>query len=89
MLADSPQEKQRWVGALTALHKILVKNELPNLATYQCKELYDSSLLLLKNPLSACIYDKERILMGTEDGLHVVETARDGKPPVSSIITGS
>ena len=56
MLAETPQEKQRWVGALTELHKILKKNELPNLASYQCKELYDSSLLLLKNPLSACIY---------------------------------
>ena len=56
MLADSPDEKKRWVGALTELHKILKKNELQNLASYQCKQLYDSSLVLLKNPLSACIY---------------------------------
>lgn len=56
MLAETPQEKQRWVGALTELHKILKKNDLPNLSAYDCKEIYDSQLVLLKNPLSACIY---------------------------------
>ena len=29
MLAESPQEKQRWVGALTELHKILKVSSLP------------------------------------------------------------
>ncbi|CAH1790920.1 unnamed protein product [Owenia fusiformis] len=73
MLADTENEKQRWVGALTELHKILWKNKLPNKAVFKAKQLYDNSLPLLKNILCTAILDSERILVGTEDGLHAVE----------------
>ena len=32
--------------------------------------------------------DKDRILIGTEDGLHVVETGKDGKFTISAILYG-
>lgn len=32
LLADSEIDRQRWVGALTELHKLLRKNKLPNKA---------------------------------------------------------
>lgn len=32
MLAESEQERHRWVGALNELHKLLRKNKLPNKA---------------------------------------------------------
>ncbi|KAK3093861.1 hypothetical protein FSP39_021152 [Pinctada imbricata] len=77
MLAESEQERHRWVGALNELHKLLRKNKLPNKSAYLAQEVYDSSLSLVKGTLSATVLDSNRILLGTEDGLYVAHLAKD------------
>ncbi|XP_064603051.1 serine/threonine-protein kinase MRCK alpha-like isoform X2 [Liolophura sinensis] len=77
LLADSEIDRQRWVGALTELHKLLRKNKLPNKAVYQAQEIYDNALSLVKGTHSAAVLDVNRILLGTEDGLYVAELSKD------------
>lgn len=73
MLTDTETDKTKWVTALSELHRILKKNSLPNTAIFKVKEVLDSSLNILRNCISAAIIDKDRVLMGCEDGLFCVE----------------
>jgi serine/threonine-protein kinase MRCK len=73
MLTDTETDKTKWVTALSELHRILKKNSLPNTAMFRVKEVLDSSLNILRNCISAAIIDKDRVLMGCEDGLYCVE----------------
>ncbi|KAL5008245.1 hypothetical protein ScPMuIL_013826 [Solemya velum] len=77
MLADSEAERQRWVGALSELHKILRRNKLQSKAVFLAQEVYDSSLSLLKDTKAAVILDTNRLLMGTEEGLYIAELSKD------------
>ncbi|XP_069117855.1 serine/threonine-protein kinase MRCK alpha-like isoform X2 [Argopecten irradians] len=77
MLAESEQERHRWVGALNELHKLLRKNKLPDKVAFQAQEVYDNSLSLVKSCLSAVILEPDRILMGTEEGLYVAQLNKD------------
>ncbi|CRL04166.1 CLUMA_CG017277, isoform A [Clunio marinus] len=73
MLTDTETDKSKWVTALSELHRILKKNSLPNTAVFKVKEVLDSSLNILRNCISAAIIDKDRLLMGCDDGLYCVE----------------
>jgi len=73
MLADTISERSKWVTALSELHRILKKNSLPNTAVFKVKEVLDSSLNIIRNCISAAIIDKDRVLMGCDDGLYCVE----------------
>ena len=42
-------------------------------------EAYDCNLPLIKTTLSAAIVDKDRIALGTEEGLFIVELRHDGE----------
>nr|XP_009292897.1 serine/threonine-protein kinase MRCK beta isoform X3 [Danio rerio] len=77
ILAESEAEKRKWVGILEGLQSILAKNRLKNRVVHVLHEAYDSSLPAIKTTLSAAIVDRERIVLGTEDGLFVVEITRD------------
>uniref|UniRef100_A0A671PW48 non-specific serine/threonine protein kinase n=1 Tax=Sinocyclocheilus anshuiensis TaxID=1608454 RepID=A0A671PW48_9TELE len=77
VLAESEVEKRKWVGILEGLQNILAKNRLKNRVVHVLHEAYDSSLPAIKTTLSAAIVDRERIALGTEDGLFVVEITRD------------
>ncbi|KAM4633138.1 serine/threonine-protein kinase MRCK beta isoform 2-T2 [Polymixia lowei] len=77
VLAESEAEKRRWVGILEGLQSILAKNLLKNRVVHLLQEAYDPSLPAIKNTLSAAIVDRERIALGTEEGLFVVEITRD------------
>lgn len=77
VLAESEAEKRKWVGILEGLQNILAKNRLKNRVVHVLHEAYDSSLPAIKTTLSAAILDRERIALGTEDGLFVVEITRD------------
>ncbi|XP_051952297.1 serine/threonine-protein kinase MRCK beta isoform X7 [Xyrauchen texanus] len=77
VLAESEAEKKKWVGILEGLQNILAKNRLKNRVVHVLDEAYDSSLPAIKITLSAAIIDRERIALGTEDGLFVVEITRD------------
>ncbi|XP_066533839.1 serine/threonine-protein kinase MRCK beta isoform X2 [Hoplias malabaricus] len=77
VLAESEAEKRKWVGILEGLQSILAKHSLKNRVVHVLHEAYDSSLPAIKTTLSAAIVDRERIALGTEEGLFVVEITRD------------
>lgn len=77
MLADTESEKTKWIVALSELHRILKRNNLPNTAIFRIKELFDSSLNVIRNALSALIIDPERVLLGTEEGLFCLDLDRN------------
>jgi serine/threonine-protein kinase MRCK len=79
MLADTESEKAKWIAALSELHRILKRNNLPNTAIFRLREVLDSSLSTIRNALSSLIIDPERLLMGTEDGLFCLDLDRSGK----------
>ncbi|KAM9435959.1 serine/threonine-protein kinase MRCK beta isoform 2-T2 [Clarias gariepinus] len=77
VLAETEAEKRKWVGILEGLQSILAKNRLKNRIVHVLHEAYDSNLPAIKSTLSAAIIDRERIALGTEEGLFVVEVTRD------------
>uniref|UniRef100_A0A8C5FBI1 CDC42 binding protein kinase alpha (DMPK-like) b n=1 Tax=Gadus morhua TaxID=8049 RepID=A0A8C5FBI1_GADMO len=77
MLADSDQERNKWVGLLSELHRILKKNKLKERFVYAPKEAYDSTLPLIKTTQSATIIDHERVALGNEEGLYVIHVTKD------------
>ncbi|XP_039739203.1 serine/threonine-protein kinase MRCK alpha isoform X8 [Pteropus medius] len=77
MLADSENERSKWVGVLSELHKILKKNKFRDRSVYVPKEAYDSTLPLIKTTQAAAIIDHERIALGNEEGLFVVHVTKD------------
>uniref|UniRef100_A0A665X8L8 non-specific serine/threonine protein kinase n=1 Tax=Echeneis naucrates TaxID=173247 RepID=A0A665X8L8_ECHNA len=77
ILAESEVEKRKWVRILESLQSILTKNLLKSRQIHVLHEAYDASLPVIKTTLSAVVLDRERIALGTEDGLFVVEVTRD------------
>uniref|UniRef100_A0A3Q2CDT9 non-specific serine/threonine protein kinase n=1 Tax=Cyprinodon variegatus TaxID=28743 RepID=A0A3Q2CDT9_CYPVA len=57
ILADSDQERNKWVCLLNELHRILKKNKLKERFVYVPKEAYDCTLPLIKTTQSAAIID--------------------------------
>uniref|UniRef100_A0A3Q1EN84 Serine/threonine-protein kinase MRCK alpha n=1 Tax=Acanthochromis polyacanthus TaxID=80966 RepID=A0A3Q1EN84_9TELE len=85
ILADSDQERNKWVGLLNELHRILKKNKLKERFVYVPKEAYDSTLPLIKTTQSAAIIDHERVALGNEEGLFVIHVTKDGNAKVHHI----
>uniref|UniRef100_A0A8C1U8Q7 non-specific serine/threonine protein kinase n=1 Tax=Cyprinus carpio TaxID=7962 RepID=A0A8C1U8Q7_CYPCA len=77
ILADSDQERTKWVGLLNELHRLLKKSKLKERFVYFPKEAYDSALPLIKSTQSAAIIDHERIALGNEEGLYVIHVTKD------------
>ncbi|XP_062267051.1 serine/threonine-protein kinase MRCK beta isoform X1 [Platichthys flesus] len=77
VLAESELEKKKWVRILEGLQNILTKNLLKSQPVHVLHEAYDASLPVIKTTLSAAVLDRERVALGTEDGLFVVEVTRD------------
>ena len=46
---------------------------------YRMKEVMDNTVTVIKNTISATPIDKDRLVVGTEDGLFCVDLERDGK----------
>ncbi|CAB1339951.1 unnamed protein product, partial [Coregonus sp. 'balchen'] len=77
ILADSDHERNKWVGLVSELHRILKKNKLKERFVYVPKEAYDSTLPLIKTTQSAAIIDHERVALGNEEGLFVIHVTKD------------
>ncbi|XP_053113811.1 serine/threonine-protein kinase MRCK beta isoform X4 [Hemicordylus capensis] len=77
ILTENENEKRKWVGILEGLQSILHKNKLKNQVVHIPQEAYDSTLPLIKNSLAAAIIDRDRIAIGSEEGLYVLEVTRD------------
>ncbi|XP_073988373.1 serine/threonine-protein kinase gek [Rhodnius prolixus] len=77
MLADTESEKNKWVVALTELHRILKRNNLPNTMVFQAKEVLDNTQTFIKNTMSSAIVDPDRLVIGTEEGLFCLDLDRN------------
>ncbi|XP_053224097.1 serine/threonine-protein kinase MRCK beta isoform X5 [Podarcis raffonei] len=77
ILTENENEKRKWVGILEGLQSILHKNKLKNQVVHIPQEAYDSTLPLIKASLAATIIDRDRIAIGAEEGLYVVDVTRD------------
>ncbi|XP_021565782.1 serine/threonine-protein kinase MRCK beta [Carlito syrichta] len=77
ILTENENEKRKWVGILEGLQSILHKNRLKNQVVHIPQEAYDSALPLIKAVLTAAIVDGDRIAIGLEEGLYVIEINRD------------
>ncbi|KFO56162.1 Serine/threonine-protein kinase MRCK beta, partial [Corvus brachyrhynchos] len=77
ILTENENEKRKWVGILEGLQSILHKNRLRNQVVHIPQEAYDSTLPLIKTSLAAAIVDRDRIAIGSEEGLYVIEVTRD------------
>ncbi|XP_006276316.1 serine/threonine-protein kinase MRCK beta isoform X2 [Alligator mississippiensis] len=77
ILTENENEKRKWVGILEGLQSILHKNRLKNQVVHVPQEAYDSTLPLIKTSLAAAILDRDRIAVGSEEGLYVIEVTRD------------
>lgn len=77
ILTENENEKRKWVGILEGLQSILHKNRLRNQVVHTPQEAYDSSLPLIKAVLTAAVLDSDRIAVGLEEGLYVIEVTRD------------
>ncbi|XP_004376760.1 serine/threonine-protein kinase MRCK beta [Trichechus manatus latirostris] len=77
ILTENENEKRKWVGILEGLQSILHKNRLRNQVVHVPQEAYDSSLPLIKAILAAAIVDGDKIAVGLEEGLYVIELNRD------------
>ncbi|XP_076979758.1 serine/threonine-protein kinase MRCK beta isoform X2 [Tamandua tetradactyla] len=77
ILTENENEKRKWVGILEGLQSILHKNRLRNQVVHIPQEAYDSTLPLIKTVLAAAIVDGDKIAVGLEEGLYVIEVNRD------------
>uniref|UniRef100_A0A8D2IZK5 Serine/threonine-protein kinase MRCK beta n=1 Tax=Varanus komodoensis TaxID=61221 RepID=A0A8D2IZK5_VARKO len=77
ILTENENEKRKWVGILEGLQSILHKNKLKNQVVHIPQEAYDSTLPLIKTSLAAAIIDRDRIAIGSEEGLYIIEVTRD------------
>ena len=77
MMVDRESERNKWIDALHELHRIIRKNKLSYRNALKPFKLLNSvQLPLLRNFLNincCCLIDETRLLLGTEDGLVVVE----------------
>uniref|UniRef100_A0A8D9BB06 Serine/threonine-protein kinase Genghis Khan n=1 Tax=Cacopsylla melanoneura TaxID=428564 RepID=A0A8D9BB06_9HEMI len=73
MLADSDTEKTKWVVALSELHRILKRNNLPNHTIFRARELLDNSISFTKAAMSGAIIDPDRLVIGAEEGLFCLD----------------
>ncbi|XP_055088159.1 serine/threonine-protein kinase MRCK beta-like isoform X2 [Periophthalmus magnuspinnatus] len=77
VLADSEQEQRKWLKVLESLHVLLKQNGLLQTRVQRPLEVYDPALPMIKSTLSAAVLDRERVVLGTEEALFVVELTRD------------
>ena len=61
---------------LCRIHKQLKNPAYASITTYQIYEAYDPNLILIKNLSSAEVLDKNRLLLGTDDGLYLLDISK-------------
>lgn len=76
MLADTESEKTKWVVALSELHRILKRNNLPNTTAMRARTILEGAAGGVRGALAACSIDPDRLVLGGEDGLSCVDLER-------------
>ncbi|CAL1542564.1 unnamed protein product [Lymnaea stagnalis] len=77
LLCENEKEKDNWLAVLNQYHKILRNKHQSFKSVYNAQEVCDNSLQLVKGTQCAAILDSSRIILGTDEGLYVVELSRD------------
>ncbi|EDM12591.1 CDC42 binding protein kinase gamma (DMPK-like) (predicted) [Rattus norvegicus] len=72
LLAENEGERERWLQVLSELQRLLLDARPRPRPVYTLKEAYDNGLPLLPHTLCAAIIDRERLALGTEEGLFVI-----------------
>ncbi|XP_078061511.1 serine/threonine-protein kinase MRCK alpha-like, partial [Mustelus asterias] len=73
VLAENEGEKKKWVTVINELVAIRKQSGLQERPAVCLKEGYDSALPLIRNTLTAAILDKERLALGTDEGLFLID----------------
>ncbi|CAH0718425.1 unnamed protein product, partial [Brenthis ino] len=76
MLAESESEKTKWVVALSELHRILKRNNLPDKYVYSAVALADARTALVRGATCACVVEGARVALGGELGLALLDLER-------------
>ncbi|XP_039761570.1 serine/threonine-protein kinase Genghis Khan isoform X7 [Pararge aegeria] len=77
MLAESESEKTKWVVALSELHRILKRNNLPDKCVYSTAVLADASgAAAVRGAQCACVVEATRVCVGGEFGLALLDLER-------------
>ncbi|XP_077861643.1 serine/threonine-protein kinase MRCK beta [Saccoglossus kowalevskii] len=77
LLADTENDRIKWVGALSELHKVLKKNKLPDRSVFRAREVCDNSLPLIRVAQCAAVVDPDRVLLGTDEGMFCIDLPKD------------
>ncbi|XP_063543530.1 serine/threonine-protein kinase Genghis Khan [Cydia strobilella] len=77
MLAESESEKTKWVVALSELHRILKRNNLPDKCVYSACVIVDSgAAAALRGAQCAVVLEGSRFCVGGDAGLALVDLER-------------
>ncbi|KPJ01172.1 Serine/threonine-protein kinase Genghis Khan [Papilio xuthus] len=76
MLAESESEKTKWVVALSELHRILKRNNLPDKCVYSACVVGEASGALVRGAACACVLERGRVCVGGEPGLALLDLER-------------
>ncbi|XP_045508034.1 serine/threonine-protein kinase Genghis Khan isoform X1 [Colias croceus] len=77
MLAESESEKTKWVVALSELHRILKRNNLPDKCVYSAAALVDASAWAgVRGVQCACVVERGRLCLGGDFGLALLDLER-------------
>ncbi|XP_072351121.1 serine/threonine-protein kinase MRCK alpha-like, partial [Scyliorhinus torazame] len=77
VLAESESEKKKWVTVINELVDIRKQSGFEERPAVCLKEAYDSALPLIRNTLTAAILDKERLALGTDEGLFLIDVTKN------------
>ncbi|XP_066574932.1 serine/threonine-protein kinase MRCK alpha isoform X2 [Amia ocellicauda] len=77
LLADSEAERRRWEALLGELQELSVRHSLPPRCALTPREAYDPALPFIRQAQCAAILDRERIALGTEEALYVIDVTNN------------
>ncbi|KAH9523079.1 Serine/threonine-protein kinase MRCK alpha, partial [Bulinus truncatus] len=77
LLCENEKEKENWLAVLNHLHKLLRNKQLASKSVYNAQEVCDNTLQLVKGTQCAAILDYSKVILGTEEGLYVVDLSKD------------
>ncbi|KAM3968676.1 serine/threonine-protein kinase gek [Aphomia sociella] len=81
MLAESESEKTKWVVALSELHRILKRNNLPDKCVYSACVMAEAGAAALRGAVTACVLERSRVVVGGEAGLALLDLERGELTP--------
>ncbi|XP_051900978.1 serine/threonine-protein kinase MRCK alpha-like isoform X2 [Pristis pectinata] len=77
ILVENESEKRKWVTVINELVSICRQNGLQERLVLEATEAYDNTLPLISNVQTAAILDRERIALGTDEGLYLLHVTRN------------